>query len=408
MHKTIDVQAAVTIAAFEALAAKSQGTFGVGGLLLDQSGNILVSLHNNVIQHGLTFDPTAHGERQLVDWYFAERAKGRALPPRHEVTIVTSVDPCCMCAGAILAAGFNVVAAAADTAAGVNHDGGATFAALPARLRAAAGHSFTYPAVRGESMYAREATGAAPRPFFIGKTVAEQTQALCALVFESTLGEATALVNGDLPRDQLLDPAGLPPDHAIVLALKKIYPAALSYRAPPHAPDAGLAPYLLAAMAQDQRAGGPGDACALLDGFGNLLLCLPGQQLQSAIRTPFMECTRAYAQLRYELLSLADGDPAQALQVRRHLAHPKEGTFVLTSGPDDSAASFMDLGAYGSTMEGPLPADNPAQLQYVQPTLAPDALAAVCAALPPLYRDIIKVRPAQVADQNLVAALAPD
>ena len=408
MNKTIDVQAAVTIAASEALAAKSQGTFGVGGVLLDQSGNVLASLHNNVIQHGLTFDPTAHGERQLVDWYFAERATGRALPPRHEVTIVTSVDPCCMCAGAILAAGFNVIAAAPDSAAGINYDGGATFPALPPRLRPAAAASFTYPAVRGESIYAREAAGAAPRPFFIGKTVAEQTQALCSLVFQSTTGDATALVNGDLPRDQLLDPASLPPDHAIVRALQKIYPAALSHRCPPQRPDAGLAPYLLAEMQRDLRDGGPGDAAALLDRFGNLLLCVPGQQLRSAIRTPFMECTRLYAQLRYELMSLADGDPALALQVRRYLAHPKEGTFVLTSGPDDSAASFMDLGAYGSTMEGPLPADNPAQLQYVRATLAPAALAALCAALPPLYRDVVKVCPVQVADQGLIDALAPD
>ena len=52
-----------------------------GGLLLDQYGNVLKSLQNNVVRDGLIFDPTAHGERQLVDWYFAERAKGRELPP---------------------------------------------------------------------------------------------------------------------------------------------------------------------------------------------------------------------------------------------------------------------------------------------------------------------------------------
>ena len=36
-----------------------------------------------------------------------------------------------------------------------------------------------------------------------------------------------------------------------------------------------------------------------------------------------------------------------------------------------SALSFMDLGAYGSTMEGPLPLTNPAQFQYVRPRMAP-------------------------------------
>ena len=54
--KTIDVQAAVAIAASEAIAAKTQGTFAVGGLMLDQHGNVLQSLHSNVIKHGLIRD----------------------------------------------------------------------------------------------------------------------------------------------------------------------------------------------------------------------------------------------------------------------------------------------------------------------------------------------------------------
>ena len=136
--KTIDVQAAVAIAASEAIAAKTQGTFGVGALMLDQHGNVLQSLHSNVIKHGLVFDPTAHGERQLIDWYFAERAKGRKLPEPQDVTLVTSLDPCAMCSGAILASGFNVVVAAYDRDAGINHDRSAVFPSLPANLRGAA------------------------------------------------------------------------------------------------------------------------------------------------------------------------------------------------------------------------------------------------------------------------------
>jgi hypothetical protein len=33
-------------------------------------------------------------------------------------------------------------------------------------------------------------------------------------------------------------------------------------------------------------------------------------------------------------------------------------------------------------------------------------LAALCAAMPPLYRSVIRIRPSQVADQDLVAALS--
>ena len=69
------------MAAAQAIAARTQGTYGVGGVLLDQQGNVLKALQNNVVCEGLIFDPTAHGERKLIDWYFAERARGRTLPP---------------------------------------------------------------------------------------------------------------------------------------------------------------------------------------------------------------------------------------------------------------------------------------------------------------------------------------
>lgn len=404
LKKTIDVQAAVAVAASEAIAARTQGTFGVGGLMLDQHGNVLQSLHNNVIRDGLIFDPTAHGERQLIDWYYAERAKGRDLPPPQDITIVTSLDPCCMCSGAILAGGFNVVVAAPDKASGINYDNSASFATLPAALRQRAGESFSYPAVLGSSLYARAASGATPKSFFIGKTISEPTQALCSLVFEATSAEVMERFSADHPQALLKDPATLPSDHAIVRALKQQYPDALAYRCAPHQPDAGLAPFLLQAMARDREHGGTGDAVALLDSFGNLLLCMPGRMTQSGIRSAFMETTRAYAQLRYKLMNGATRD--QQDELRQYLGHPKQGTFVFAQGPDASAISYMNLGAYGSTMEGPLPLKNPAQLQYVLPSLPEAELNALCAAMPPLYRNVIRIRPTQVADRKLVDLIA--
>lgn len=399
------VQAAVALAADQASAAKAQGTFGVGGALLDASGMVLQALHNNVVRHGLTFDPTAHGERQLVDWYFAERARGVALPAPGEITVVTSVDPCCMCTGALLAAGFKVVVAAADAKAGINFDATASFPSLPPALRRQAQTHFCYPAVPGDSAYARPAAGAPAAQFFSADTIDATTQARCSQVFESTIGQVSRLVHGDLPPHDLRNPALLAHDHPIVQALRQRDPQALTYHCAPQRPDAGLAACLNRAMAQDRQRGGSGDAVALLDGFGNLLLCVAGNRRQSAIRTPFMECTRLYAQLRYELLSAA-ADSAAQREIRRYLPHPKEGTFVFTSAPDQSATSFMDLGAYGSTMEGALPAHNRAQWQYVRAGIGQPALDALCAGLPPLYREVFRMRPVQVADQGLRAALA--
>lgn len=404
LKKAIDIQTAVALAASQAIAAKSQGTFGVGGLLLDQDGYVLKALQNNVVCDGLIFDPTAHGERQLIDWYFAERARGAVLPPPEDVTIVTSLDPCAMCTGAILAAGFNVVVAAIDPAAGINHDARFDFASLPPPLRAQAAARFCYPAVLGASEFARDSAGAAPKSFFIGKTIAEATQALCSLAFEATNDKVLALLNADLPRADLKDPATLDPGHPVVRKLKVLYPDALAYRCAPQVPDAGLAPFLRAAMQQDVAHGGQGDAVALLDAFGNLLLCAPGRLAQSAICTAFMECTRRYAQLRYTLMQ--QGDARQRDEAGRYLAHPRQGTFVFARGPDAGAASFMNLGAYGSTMEGPLAPDNPRQFQYVLPALAQADLDALCAGMPPFYRDTIRIAPVQVADQALIAALA--
>ncbi len=391
------------MAAAQAIAARTQGTYGVGGVLLDQQGNVLKALQNNVVCEGLIFDPTAHGERQLIDWYFAERARGRTLPPPNEITVVTSLDPCAMCTGALLTAGFNVVAAATDPKAGINYDAGFAFEGLPEALRERAAARFFYPAVLGASCFARDSAGAAPKSFFIGKTIAEPTQALCSLAFEATGDKVQALLNADLPREQLKDPATLAPNHQIIRKLRMLYPDALAYRCAPHRPDARLAVFLRASMAQDVAQGGQGDAVALLDAFGNLLLCAPGRRSQSQICTAFMECTRRYAQLRYTLMQGAS--EAAVAEVRRYLAHPREGTFVFARGPDASAHSVMDLGAYGSTMEGPLPEHNLAQFQYVLASVTASELAALCAHMPPLYRDIIRINPVQVLDQALIAAL---
>ena len=402
--KIIDVQAAVALAASEAVAAKTQGTFGVGGVLLGPDGTVLKSLHNMVVKDGHVFDPTAHGERQLIDWYFAERARGVELPAPHELTLVTSLDPCAMCAGAIVAAGFNVVVAADDPVAGVDHDASARFLALPASLRARAAALFCYPAVRGSSPYARAARGAPAPAFFIGKTIHEATLALCSLALEATVDKVQQLLRQDGQEVQLVDPASLPASHRLVRQLTSLYPHALGWRGAPHAPDATLAPFLLEAMAQDRAQGGDGDCAALIDSFGNLLLVTPGRRAQSPVLTAFMECTRQYAQLRFQLLQ--EGDAAMVELVQGALAHPKHGTFVVARGFDASAAGIMDLGAWGSTMEGPLLATNPAQLQYVLPRIDEAALEAQCAALPPLYREVIVVAPRQVVDAGLVAALA--
>lgn len=155
-------------------------------------------------------------------------------------------------------------------------------------------------------------------------------------------------------------------------------------------PDLQLADPLIEAMQSDASRGGPGDAVALIGHFGNLLIVAGGNHGASQIRTAFMECTRAYAGLRQTLFHLHEADPAAYPEDRHlYLPHSKYCTFVAALSPDEGALSYMALGAYGSTMEGPISADNPTQSQYCVDRIPPAAVKAVCAVMPPLYSQII-------------------
>ena len=106
-HDLVFLNAAIA----EALAAQQAGEVPVGAVIV-HDGAILASGQNRVIRDA---DPTAHAE------IIALRAAGHALAnyrlPR--CTLYTTLEPCAMCAGAILHARIErLVYAAADPKAG--------------------------------------------------------------------------------------------------------------------------------------------------------------------------------------------------------------------------------------------------------------------------------------------------
>src|SRR5207302_1984791 len=136
-NKALNAEQAVRIAAGKSIEASLQNTFAVGGVLVDnRRGTVFCALHNNVLESYegsklfLLHDPTAHGERQIVDWYFKNRKRLR-LPDPKQLTVVTTLDPCAMCAGALLAAGFNVGVSGADDYAGINYNLSFQFPSVP-------------------------------------------------------------------------------------------------------------------------------------------------------------------------------------------------------------------------------------------------------------------------------------
>jgi tRNA(adenine34) deaminase len=68
----------------------------VGAVILDPEGNVLASAFN---ERELTGDPTAHAELLAIQRLGKEKGSWRL----EDLTLVVTLEPCVMCAGAIIA-----------------------------------------------------------------------------------------------------------------------------------------------------------------------------------------------------------------------------------------------------------------------------------------------------------------
>lgn len=87
-----------------AVDAARLGTYGVGALLFDANGKIIVEGHNKV--HAGGFRSDLHAEMVVMNDYEAAR-----WPPEkaRECTLVTSLEPCPMCMARLIVAGIGAV-----------------------------------------------------------------------------------------------------------------------------------------------------------------------------------------------------------------------------------------------------------------------------------------------------------
>lgn len=101
-------QPAMRLALAEAFAAGEHGDVPIGAVLLDASGAVLAAAGN---ERELTGDPTAHAEvlvlRRAAEARAAPAAEADHSVPAHDwrfedCTLVVTLEPCTMCAGAIV------------------------------------------------------------------------------------------------------------------------------------------------------------------------------------------------------------------------------------------------------------------------------------------------------------------
>ncbi|SEB43841.1 tRNA(adenine34) deaminase [Paramicrobacterium humi] len=103
---------AMTLALAEARAALQTGDVPVGAVIVDAAGEVVAHGRN---AREARSDPTAHAELEAIRQATASRGQWRL----DDVTLVVTLEPCVMCAGAILAARIpTVVFGAWDDKAG--------------------------------------------------------------------------------------------------------------------------------------------------------------------------------------------------------------------------------------------------------------------------------------------------
>jgi tRNA(adenine34) deaminase len=95
--RPLDTAAAMRLALAEAERALASGDVPVGAVLLDAAGTVIAAGRNERQKH---HDPTAHAEVVAIRAAAAARADWHLT----DTTLVVTLEPCVLCAGAILAA----------------------------------------------------------------------------------------------------------------------------------------------------------------------------------------------------------------------------------------------------------------------------------------------------------------
>lgn len=370
------------------------GSYGIGGALVESAtGRVLQTMPNRVfhtLKAGGTFveDPTAHGERQLMSWYLARREE-LGLPDPSDLTVVTSLDPCLMCATSLLAAGVNVGVIAIDDYSGVNYDSSGTFADLPEPLRAQALATVGYYAVEGGRAFQGSRAIA-----YADQSITQETLDDCANLYSTSADQVRSArrQSGTAP-DKLMDPATNTAAVDVTRAFQVGYDEAFTVKLrDPRRPDRRIYDALVDLV---RSSPGATNAVAFIDPFGNLVTAQADQQEVNALSTAFALCTRTYAQTRYALINSS----ATTAIAEQSLTNPTFGTFVWLTAPNPFEPTGMfDIGAYGSTMGAATQPTIPSAFQYFElpPGVTERDLQDVVYPLPPLYSQGIKIAPQRV------------
>lgn len=372
----MNLDAYAILAMQQAQAASAAGTFGTGAVLMDTEGHILCKARSRVIRGSRVNDPTAHCERQLVDWYLNHK-EADSLPAPENCILIASLDPCVMCTGALAEARFGkVIVISPDDYAGINWEGTDACRALDGLdFQAYVKAHYAYPAVRGSLSRAAYGADLSDIALFSESTVSSETLRGCRETFLLTadaMREKVSAAAVDIR--EIKNPALLAPSHPIRRYLASAFGSDFAACSLPG--DLSAKPFLQ--YIERARPGFRG--VAYFDSFGNLLF-LAEDDARISTESAFMQVTRRIAAVR-------NTAPIEGYEINEYLSHPKYGYFVYTHCPALSAKTCMELGAIGSTLEN----TSVRPIWYIYGAERQAALEAFIAKLPPLYTRNINIR----------------
>jgi tRNA(Arg) A34 adenosine deaminase TadA len=344
-----------------AVEAGKQGTFAVGGLLVDETGHIIAESTNAVIRNGKLSDPTAHVERQLVDWLAQQRRRRRSLSPRN-LTIVSSLDPCAMCAGAILRSGMRVMIVAEDNFAGVHENLKPRH--MPRELQAQAQEDMAFFGVQG-----KRRRPAHVAPIFASDVSAEHV-ARSTDIFSASVKEVQQKVGGGGSEvgPRIFEPTGSVFSNLRAVAAQ-LGPLVKIGRGPLNIHEPGSRQDLMKLLGSD--------GSVLVDEDGNVIVASKGIEAVSRVRTSVLELIRAYTFIRSTIHD----------RFNVVLPHQRYCSIVKRAAPSDPAKGLLELGATGSFLELQRPTNKLPAMGYMQRANLTRAQE-FAASLPQLYQVI--------------------
>ena len=358
--------------------AASVSCYGIGGMIVENKTGRIIKAWGNRAQGELKsgefypLDPSNHGETQLVRWYYDNQDTIRGelgyVPKPSELTVVTSLDPCAMCAGGLCAAGFHVgVIAPDDSGGGVNWDSSGTFPNAPAKIRKKLETLFGY--YRADGISYRKAYQGSPELLFSTETLTQQIyQANVDAFTKSAQQVSETRKEARINPAELKDPLNLPAGDTTILSLRQRFPEALTLRLTEKADisDSGLTheevngiyyrPTLeLYQQLKQAVASEPGadNAVAMIDRHGNLLAIGVDKPSQGPIATALMNAVSDYSRFLFDLISEASdaGTPFKYKQSNayNYLTPATNATYIYLKCPRaGQPQTLKDLGLFGS------------------------------------------------------------